>query len=198
MEKYNKPEDLEKKEKHFHKIKNSVSRMKEILMDFLSVDEVEKGKITNFTETINLVEFIKDKIEETKQFDGIHTQSYEHIGKFEDACLDKKLLKICLTNLIINAYKYSPEGGVIQIISKQTSFGNVEIKVIDKGIGIPKQNQEHLCSRFFRAKNTKNTQGTGLDLNITKDLIKLMGGTISFISDENKGSSFALKFTKHA
>ena len=160
-------------------------------MDFLSVDEVEKGKITNFPETFNLVEFIKYQIEETKQFDGIHTQSYEHIGKFEDACLDKKLLKISLTNLIINAYKYSPEGGVIQIISKQTSFGNVEIKVIDKGIGIPKQDQEHLCSRFFRVKNAENTQGTGLGLNITKDLIKLMGGTISYISDKTKAPPFS-------
>jgi len=196
IEKYNKPEDLEKKGKHFRKIKTSVSRMKEILMDFLSVDEVEKGKITNRPETFNLVEFIKYQIEETKQFNGIHTQSYEHIGKFEDACLDKKLLKTCLTNLIINAYKYSPEGGVIQIISKQTSLGNIEIKVIDKGIGIPKQDQEHIFSRFFRAKNAENTQGTGLGLNITRDLIKLMGGTISFISDENKGTTFALKFTK--
>ncbi len=196
IEKYNKTEDVEKKEKHFRKIKTSVSRMKEILMDFLSVDEVEKGKITNSPETFNLIEFIKYQIEETKQFNGIHTQNYEHIGKFENACLDKKLLKTCLTNLIINAYKYSPEGGVIQIISKQTSLGNIEIKVIDKGIGIPKQDQEHIFSRFFRAKNAENTQGTGLGLNITRDLIKLMGGTISFISDENKGSTFALKFTK--
>ena len=196
IEKYNKTNEVEKKEKHFRKIKTSVSRMKEILMDFLSVDEVEKGKITNSPETFNLIEFIKYQIEETKQFNGIHTQNYEHIGKFEDACLDKKLLKTCLTNLIINAYKYSPEGGVIQIISKQTSSGNIEIKVIDKGIGIPKQDQEHIFSRFFRAKNAENTQGTGLGLNITRDLLKLMGGTISFISDENNGTTFTLKFTK--
>lgn len=194
IEKYNKPEDFEKKEKHFRKIKTSVSRIKEILIDFLSVDEVEKGKITNNPEAFNLVDFIKYTVEETKQFNGIHTQKYEHVGNHQNAILDKKLLKTCLTNLIINAYKYSPSGGSIQIKSKQSSPGNIEINVIDQGIGIPIEDQEHIFSRFFRAKNAEYTQGTGLGLNITKELMKIMGGSISFKSDTNKGTTFSLKF----
>lgn len=194
IEKYNKPEDLEKKEKHFRKIKTSVSRIKEILIDFLSVDEVEKGKITNNPETFNLVDFIKYTVEETKQFNGIHTQKYEHFGNHQNAILDKKLLKTCLTNLIINAYKYSPTGGAIEIKSKQSSFGNIEINIIDHGIGIPLEDQAYIFSRFFRAKNAEYTQGTGLGLNITKELIKIMGGSISFTSDTDKGTTFSLKF----
>jgi PAS domain S-box-containing protein len=196
IEKYNNPEDAEKKVKHFQKIKTAVNRVKEILMDFLSVEEVEKGKIVNNPETFDLVEFITNHIEETKQFNGIHIHNYSHVGKHKTVSLDKKLLKICLTNLLINAYKYSPNGGTIETSSEQLTPGNIVIKIKDNGIGIPQEDQEHIFERFFRANNADTIQGTGLGLNITQALVKLMGGSIFFLSETNKGTTFILKFPK--
>lgn len=64
----------------------------------------------------------------------------------------------------------------------------------DQGIGIPEAEQTHIFSRFFRAPNTGNIQGTGLGLNIVKRYVELLNGTISFISKLNQGTTFTVEF----
>jgi PAS domain S-box-containing protein len=194
IEKYDLPVHEEKKKNHFKKIKNSVSRMKEILIDFLSASEIEKGMIKNNPEVFNLSKYTEAVIEETKSFNGIHTIKYTHIGESQNVYLDKKILKTCLSNLIINAYKYSPKGGEIEVITELKKDGSLSFKVKDNGIGIPKKDELHIFENFFRAKNAENIQGTGIGLNITRRLVTIMGGDITFISTENKGSTFTIKF----
>jgi len=98
-------------------------------------------------------------------------------------------LRQILFNLLSNAIKYSPEHSpiLLRIIPLD---GRVRIEVQDKGIGIPKQDQHRLFTRFFRAKNATNIQGTGLGLNIVRHYAQLMGGEIGFVSDVGKGSTF--------
>jgi signal transduction histidine kinase len=168
--------------------------MKEILIDFLSASEIEKGMIKNNPELFNLSKYTETVIEETKSFNGIHTIKYTHIGENHNVYLDKKILKTCLSNLIINAYKYSPKGGEIEVITELKKDGSISFKVKDKGIGIPKKDELHIFENFFRAKNAENIQGTGIGLNITRRLVTIMGGDITFISTENKGSTFTIKF----
>ncbi len=196
IEKYKGGEKNEKTEKHFRRIKTSVSRLREILMDFLSADEIESKKAQNKPETFNLVMFVEDLIEEIKIFNGIHAVNYNYNRQTQNVHLDKKLLKTCLTNLIINAYKYSPNGGAIEIITEQKKPHIVSIMIKDHGIGIPEKDQHQIFNSFFRAANAENIQGTGLGLNITKKLVTIMGGNISFISKENEGTTFFLKFPK--
>lgn len=108
---------------------------------------------------------------------------------------DKNLLRNILVNLLSNAIKYSPEESVIDLkilIIKSEMI----IEVTDQGIGIPKEDQVHLFERFFRANNSTNIQGTGLGLNIIKRYLELLGGTITFKSEINKGSSFLFNFQK--
>ncbi|MDP4666066.1 MAG: ATP-binding protein [Flavobacteriaceae bacterium] len=64
------------------------------------------------------------------------------------------------------------------------------MSVRDEGIGIPEEEQKHMFERFFRANNATNIQGTGLGLNITKKYIDLMRGSITFNSEEGKGTTF--------
>jgi signal transduction histidine kinase len=168
--------------------------MKEILIDFLSASEIEKGMIKNNPEVFNLSKYTEAVIEETKSFNGIHTIKYTHIGESQNVYLDKKILKTCLSNLIINAYKYSPKGGEIEVITELKKDGSLSFKVKDNGIGIPKKDELHIFENFFRAKNAENIQGTGIGLNITRRLVTIMGGDITFISTENKGSTFTIKF----
>ena len=194
IEIYHDSKDEDKRGKHFQKIKTSVSRLKEILKDFLSISEVEKGHIKNSPETFNVIKFVEGIIEETKSLCGTHEVSYTHIGPYQNIFLDMKLLKICLTNLITNAYKYSPKGGLIEITTEQHTQGNVIFIIKDHGIGIPDGDAPNIFETFFRAKNAENIQGTGLGLNITQKFVSIMGGTISFISKENKGTMFILKF----
>ena len=105
---------------------------------------------------------------------------------------DERIISLILTNLLQNAIKYSPEETEIDI-----KFDLYEDKlyfsVIDRGIGIPEKDQEHVFERYFRADNALLTQGTGIGLNIVKFHIENLGGDISFKSVENKGSTFTVK-----
>lgn len=196
IEKYTIATDESKRENHFRKIKTSVQRLNEILMDFMSANELEKGKVSNHPEPVNLKKFIETIIDEVKSFNGSHHVIYKHIGSYQNAFLDIKLLKSVMSNLLINAYKYSPNGGVVEIISEQNLPGEISISVRDNGIGIPEKDQPRIFKQFFRAENAGNIQGTGLGLNIVKKIINLMGAKISFISKENEGSTFFIKFTE--
>ena len=95
-----------------------------------------------------------------------------------------------LINLINNAIKYSPENSKIdfQVINDS----EISITIIDYGIGIPKDDQQHLFERFFRAANVTAIQGTGLGLNIVQRYVNKLNGNISLKSSENEGTTFKI------
>ncbi len=189
--KYGEQKDIEKQTKHVSKIKTSINNLTDILNDFLSVSKLEEGKIENLPEEIDLRTFIKDVISEMK---GMATQgqvlTQEHSGK-EIVSLDKKLLKNVLFNLISNAIKFSPEQGKVEVNSQATDT-SVKISVKDNGIGISKEDQQHLFERFFRGHNATHIQGTGLGLNIVAKYAELMNGSLDVESEENKGTKFTI------
>lgn len=195
MLKYTKEDEHEKRQRHFRNISTSIHRLKEVLMDFMSSQKLELQKTTNNRERFNLKEFTELVIQEVKTYNGIHHLEYVHVDSPEIVFLDKQLLKTCLTNLIINAYKYSPEGSIVHIKTDQNLNDNkILISVEDQGVGIPADEQVHVFEPFFRANNVSNINGTGLGLNITKELVHLMGGKISFESEEGVGSKFDIVF----
>ena len=179
--------------KHLRKIKTSISRLKEILLDFLSTEDIKNDRINNNPETFNLATYVNNLLPEIKSYNGIHVIKFIHKGLNNEVKLDKKLLKICLTNLMINAFKFSPEGGPVEL-KIQNSKKGVIITVKDNGIGIPEDDQRYIFKSFFRANNTANIQGTGLGLNITQKIVTIMGGNISFKSKLNKGTTFKIEF----
>ncbi len=191
IERYNRPEDEEKKQNHFRRINGSVHRIKEILTDFLSENEIANGKIKNTPEKFHIKSFIENLINENMSSSTNHKIAYTHLGLESDIYLDKKILKTSLINLLINAYKYSPKAELIEVISHQCE-NHITFSVRDFGIGIPENDQEMLFEPFFRAKNAENIQGTGLGLNITKRLIQIMGGTIDYETKENEGTIFTI------
>ncbi len=196
IEKYTNPDDIEKRSKHLNKIISSASRLNEILMSFIAFNEIKKGTYKNEPETFDIVEFTENFIEETRSANEEHIVKYNHQGKYKEVYLDKLILKECMSTLIFDAFKYSPNGGEIEIKTEQNVAGNVNITIKDHGIGIPEYDQNRIFEKFFRATNAYNIQGTGLGLNITKKLINLMGGTINFESKENVGTAFTINFKK--
>jgi signal transduction histidine kinase len=96
-----------------------------------------------------------------------------------------------MINLISNASKFSEEYGEINV-SCDVQSNLITIKVKDYGIGISKEDQEHLFERFFRSKNASNIEGTGLGLHLVKKYLKLLNGDISLESELNNGTIFIL------
>ncbi len=189
----------EKSEKHIKRIKSSIGNLISILNDFLSLEKLEQGKIDLSPTLFSLSEFSKELIEEMQPLlkKGQKIE-YSHKGDNSvEVFIDQQMFRNVVFNLLSNAIKYSPENSIIEFCAENVKNG-IEVSVKDHGMGIPEEDQKHLFERFFRAKNSTNIQGTGLGLNIVKRYIDLMDGTISFTSEEGKGTTFniALKNTK--
>lgn len=187
---YQDEDGQEKRLKHISRIQSAVNSLNNILDDLLSWSKLEEGKILYNPVSFNLPELAIDALEEVQVFAKNNQQLiYNHIGDSGFVTLDPLYIKNILLNLLSNAVKYSGEGQVIQL---ESSFkdGKLHLKVKDKGIGIPIEDQAHLFDRFFRANNVSNIQGTGLGLNIVKKYIDIMEGNISFESDLKNGTVF--------
>lgn len=184
----------DKQLRHTKKIKSSVKNLTNILNDFLSIGRLEEGKTIKKPETFDLIELLNDLIEEFIEIkkSGQHFEIEFAKNKYE-LHTDINLLRNILINLISNACKYSNENDLIKIIVEKVE-DSVQLSVIDNGIGIPEKEQKFLFERFFRAENTGNIQGTGLGLNIVKNYIELLNGTISFTSEFQKGTTFTIMF----
>ncbi len=101
---------------------------------------------------------------------------------------DTKLLFHIADNLLGNAIKYSPDKGTININIRLTNSKNLEIIVVDKGIGIPEADLKYLFEPYFRASNSKGFGGTGIGLSLVKRCVDLHGGTIAISSELGQGT----------
>lgn len=116
-------------------------------------------------------------------------ENYDH--GLEKLYYDPFIFKTVVQNLISNAIKYTPGGGKVSLqILKEGD--KLLIKVTDTGLGIPKEDQEKVFTKFYRADNAKavETDGTGLGLYIVKSLVEYVGGNIKLESKEEKGTTF--------
>lgn len=194
ISKYNSPETEDKKQKHITRVKSSVSHLTDLLNDFLSLGKLEEGIITSNPVSFDIVSYTNDILTELQHVAKENQKAdYQHTGDSSEVYLDQKLYRNILINLISNAIKFSDDDGVI-IIRTLVDKNEAVITVKDSGIGISKEDQQHLFERFFRAQNATNIQGTGLGLNIVAKYVELMKGTITFESELNKGTTFTIKF----
>ena len=99
-----------------------------------------------------------------------------------------------LQNLIDNAIKYSKNGGKVNVTASLGPKDVVYINIEDTGIGIPEADKANIFTRFFRAANAQKivADGSGLGLYIAKNIIEVHGGTLSFVSEEGKGTTFTV------
>jgi len=194
VSKYTQSDEQPKRDKHIHRIVSSVNMLNDILNDFLSVGKIEEGRIQVRKAEINYKSLINDLIFELQPIlkKGQRIQ-YNQVGN-EMAMLDVSLLKHIVMNLLSNAIKFSAEGEIINIETQNDNGNILTLKVKDKGIGISKEDQEHLFERFFRGANVTNIQGTGLGLHIVAKYAELMNGTIQANSELGAGTEFIITF----
>ncbi|MEJ1222901.1 PAS domain-containing sensor histidine kinase [Sediminicola sp. 1XM1-17] len=193
ISKYELTEQQAKRDKHLDTIKNKVKYLDTILTDFLSVERLESGKVNYKFTTFPLSRLVNEVIYDANML--LKTgQNIHYPDNIDDVIIDfdEKILELILSNLIHNAIKYSPEYSPIDI-QVEHNKKMITLKVIDQGMGIPKAEQKHIFNRYFRAENALLTQGTGIGLNIVKGHLENLGGSISFTSEENRGSTFNIQ-----
>lgn len=183
------------RDEHVAKVKSVIDHLNKMLDGFLTLENIEAGNITpNFSnfDCNSLINEIKNHAQsflKNKQSLQINNNISETI------CQDAHILNIIITNLLYNAIKYSEEDGQI-VISCNQNKSNLYFSIEDQGIGIPKNEQNLIFKRFFRAKNAMYYPGTGIGLNIVKGYVNSLNGSISFESEEHKGTIFKVQLPK--
>ena len=191
LEKYKMTEEQDKRSRHIDKIKNSVHHLNDILEDFLSLGKLDEDKVRTNIADFDLQEFLREITDEMK---GLLKKDQRLLQDYKGKTMirtDKKLLKNIIINLITNAIKFSREASPIYIQASVTNE-HAAIAVKDQGIGISRDDQEHLFSSFFRGANAANIAGTGLGLHIVQRYTDLLKGTVDLHSELNKGTTVTI------
>jgi signal transduction histidine kinase len=174
----------------------SSERMVHLIGDFLNVSRLQTGKFILETKPVDLAKLVAqeiDSLQTTIEAHGLKL-NYRKPSYFPVLMLDEGKIRQVLMNFIDNAIFYSPEGKTITVkLSVEEGFAVA--RVIDAGIGVPKSEQAHLFTKFFRASNARKQRpdGTGVGLFLAKKVIAAHGGTILFESEEGKGSTFGFR-----
>ncbi len=127
----------------------------------------------------------------SKENEQSHAIKLELVDVPETVIVDQYVLDLILRTLLHNAILYSPAGSDVQFLVSVTD-NNLVFKVVDPGIGIPKDDQALIFKSIHRSTNVDARPGLGLGLKIAQECAELHGGTISFMSAENKGSTFTV------
>lgn len=183
---------------HIRLAQSSASTMLSLINDILDFSKIESGKLNLEDIEVDLIDILSDTMSalstngHTKLLDLVLNLSDLHNPR---VMADPHRITQIFTNLIGNAIKFTPEGSVelfAKTVTKENNRVTLECCIKDTGIGISKEQQKRLFHAFTQADNstTRRFGGSGLGLNITRQLVEMMGGSIRVESELNKGSEF--------
>ena len=185
---------------YLKKISTSSQHLLSLINDVLDMSRIESGKVKIEEKAVHLPDLVHDvrsiiqpNVSAKRLSLFIDTMDVEN----EDIITDPLRLNQILLNILSNAVKFTPTGGMISIRIAQKNGapkgrGCYEFRIKDNGIGMSKEFQKHIFEAFSREKSStvSGIQGTGLGMSITKNIVDLMGGTIAIESEPGKGSEF--------
>ncbi len=196
VERYLLPDSGDKPMSHLDKIRKSVNMMVQMLENVLNIGRSESGEIDFMPEKIDISQLIDDIITETRAVIS-KTIDYNLSIKLKSNTIitDKNLLRQILSNIILNAAKFSPNDSRVIIDISETK-DMVKTIVKNKGLPISEEDQEKIFEPFYRGHNVGNISGTGLGLALVKVCVDILKGTINFSSTKDKGTIFEISIPK--
>jgi signal transduction histidine kinase len=168
-------------------------RLAALLEDFLDVQRIEHEGVDLATERVDLASLLD---EQAQLYDAQSPKHHIEVELAERPMTvrgDPGRLAQVIGNLLSNAIKYSPGGGTVELAAARSGDG-VRIAVRDEGLGIPKDQQSRIFTKFFRGDaGATGITGTGLGLAVSREIVEAHGGRIGFDSDPGEGSTFWLE-----
>lgn len=177
-----------------NKSRDSLERIAHLIEDMLDISRITSGKIALRKAEADLGEVAMDVFERFKpQFDQLKTpaeiKKQKAVGHFDIYRIEQ-----VIANLLSNALKYGQGKPVEVCVECGTTF--IELKVKDKGIGIPESHLQKVFERFERAENANEISGLGIGLFIVKEIIEAHGGNVSVVSESGQGSVFSFRLPR--
>ena len=200
-------------------VHSATKKMNQLIDDMLFMGRAESGKLKCNPLPINLVEFCQDLLDQLQLGNETKHKLTLIPSSVTSAILDQQLLHCIISNLIVNAIKYSPNGGQVSLeleysqggdgdkepifclspecLFPDSQFKNINspsliIRIRDEGMGIPETEIGKIFEMFYRCKNTGKIKGNGLGLTIVKKAVDLQGGAIGCESKIAIGTTFTV------
>jgi len=191
--------DDEQTRKEFYSvIQSQAERLNRLIEDILNTARIESGLIKIEKRPVSLTILIEEQLQMIKSY--AEEKNIELIGQkpivFDQVYVDKDMISQVIVNLLSNAVKYTPSGGSIKIETEVDEITSVaRVRVIDTGVGIPEDEIEHVFDKFYRVgANKGQAKGTGLGLNLVKQIIeKVHNGRVFVSSKPGEGSTFGFE-----
>jgi signal transduction histidine kinase len=173
-------------------IESEVERLTNIISEVITIEKIESGAFSLIKQTFNFKDLIKTLVERQTsiQEDG-RKASLRISGKEELITADKMKLTIAIDNILANAFKYSHKMPAPRVTVKFNSK-KLQVKIADRGLGIPETYERKLYKLFERAENVAHIRGTGIGLFLVKQIIELHKGTIAYNPNPEGGSIFTI------
>lgn len=184
----------DKQIKNIETINTLTNRMTRLVSDMLDVARIDQNRLILKKEPVDIMKIIKEEIAETTSIAKARNIEVVFVPKknIPKVIGDAQKIESVVENILSNSLKYTTNRGKIEIkVSKKDDFLVTSIK--DNGVGIPEEQIERVFDKFFRSDNAVKyqTEGTGLGLYISKNIVEQLGGKIWFQSVENLGSIFS-------
>ncbi|MGB8955299.1 MAG: ATP-binding protein [Tumebacillaceae bacterium] len=191
----NKELPADRQKKYLTTIHKEAKRLTQLINDFLDIQRMESGRQTYEMVEIDLLPILEEVLETFVTHSNKHQIQINSCLAQAFVCGDENKLRQVLTNMIGNAIKYSPDGGLVTVTVAERD-GRLQVDIADQGLGIPKEAIGKLFSKFYRIDNSDRRKigGTGLGLAICKEIMKAHDGAISVQSELGRGSTFSLHF----
>ncbi|WP_353838080.1 response regulator [Moorena sp. SIO4E2] len=190
LAKYSEKLSEDKRLKHFQQIGWAVEHMNQLLTNVIFLDKTESGELDCHPEYLNLEKLCQKIINNLQvTLSSDYKIDFSTQSNSSQVNLDEQLVGQILTNILSNAVKYSPQGGIIKFdVFCQPEEAILTIR--DSGIGIPSKEKQRVFDSFYRATNVGAIKGTGLGLAIAKKCVELHRGKINLDSEVGVGTKF--------
>jgi len=190
--------DEETRKEFYSVIHNQAQRLNRLIENILNSSRIDSGLIKVNKEPASMTMLIEEQLRMIKGYAG--EKNVEVIGQkpivYDQVCVDKDMIQEVIVNLLSNAVKYTPSGGSVKIeIEVDEHASLARISITDTGVGIPEDEIEHIFDKFYRVgANKKQAKGTGLGLNLVKQIVeKVHNGRVFVTSQVGVGSTFSFE-----
>jgi two-component system phosphate regulon sensor histidine kinase PhoR len=190
--------DEQTRKEFYSVIQNQARRLSRLIEDILNTSRIESGLIKVNKEVLSLTMLIEEQLQMIKGF--AEEKNIEIIGQkpivFDQVYVDRDMMSQVIINLLSNAVKYTPSGGTVRISTEVDETASLaRVIVTDTGVGIPEDEIEHVFDKFYRVgANKKQAGGTGLGLNLVKQMVETVHeGRVFVKSRIGEGSTFGFE-----
>jgi len=191
-------DDEETRKQFYSVIQNQAKRLNRLIDDILNIARIESGLIKVEKKPVSLTMLIEEQLQMIRSY--AEEKNIEVIAQrpiiYDQVYADRDMISQVIVNLLSNAVKYTPCGGSVKVeTAVDETAGIAQVTVTDTGVGIPKDEIEHIFDKFYRVSANNNiAKGTGLGLSLVKQIIeKVHDGRVFVISEPGVGSTFGFE-----